>query len=311
MVAVQKSALLLCVSFVLIACSQEDPDVRVIDFSRRAELRLPEMKADDRAKLRVAIGAMISPRETASHYRQLLDYIAAQLDREIELVQRKTYGQLNALLDSGAVDLAFICSGPYAAVKKVYGFVGMAVPVVRGRHTYQSYLIVHKDSPFRQLQDLEGKSFAFTDPDSNTGRLVPTYWLALAGTTPERFFGKIIYTYSHDNSIMAVANGLVDGASVHQLIWEYYKETDPVHTSKTRVIKTSERFGNPVMVASAEVDPGLRSRVGEAMFTMHLDATGQTILNRMMIDRFVPPSEEWYRSIIAMQEVCTLSRRDD
>ena len=38
------------------------------------------------------------------------------------------------------------------------------------------------------------------DRDSNTGRLVPLAWLAALHTTPETFFGRIIYTYNHDNS---------------------------------------------------------------------------------------------------------------
>jgi phosphonate transport system substrate-binding protein len=79
---------------------------------------------------------------------------------------------------------------------------------------YQSYLIVHKDSPFRTIEDLKGKTFAFTDPDSNSGSLVPRYWLKQLNTRPEDFFRSITYTYSHDNAIMAVAKQLVDAAAV-------------------------------------------------------------------------------------------------
>jgi len=86
--------------------------------------------------------------------------------------------------------------------------------------------------------------FAFTDPDSNTGRLVPTFWLSQIGERPESFFSKTIYTYSHDNSILAVNRALVDGAAVDGLIWEYYHRKNPVFTSKTRVIRKSEPLRN-------------------------------------------------------------------
>ena len=94
-----------------------------------------------------------------------------------------------------------------------------------------------KAAPFNWLEDLKGHTFAFTDPDSNTGRLVPLYWLAALHTRPETFFGRSIYTYSHDNSIMAVARGLVDAAAVDGLIWDYYAKKNPAFTSKTRIIK--------------------------------------------------------------------------
>ena len=119
--------------------------------------------------------------------------------------------------------LAFICSGPYATGKGSLQFEPLAVPMVQGSHFYQSYLIVNKNSSFNHLEDLKGHSFAFTDPHSNTGKLVPSYWLTQLGEQPETFFSQIIYTYSHDNSIMAVSRGLVDGASVDSLIWEYYR----------------------------------------------------------------------------------------
>ena len=113
------------------------------------------------------------------------------------------------------------------------------MPEVHGSHFYRSYLIVNKDSTYHRLEDLRGHTFAFTDPDSNTGKLVPTYWLDVIYERPETFFSRIVYTYSHDNSIMAVARNLVDGATVDGLIWEFYQQKNPTFTSKTRIIKKS------------------------------------------------------------------------
>ena len=92
--------------------------------------------------------------------------------------------------------------------------------------------------------------FAFTDPDSNTGAMVPRFWLAELGETPESFFSKTIFTYSHDNSILAVAKGLVDAAAVDGHQWEYFERFSPAYTSKTRVIRKSQPFGSPPLVAS-------------------------------------------------------------
>ncbi|NTW36843.1 MAG: phosphate/phosphite/phosphonate ABC transporter substrate-binding protein, partial [Syntrophobacteraceae bacterium] len=252
--------------------------------------------------LKVAVGAMISPKETFVHYRQLLDYLGGKLGMDVELVQRKTYGEVNELVGNGGIDLAFICSGPYATGKGKYGFELIATPEIQGSHFYQSYLIVNQDSPFGRPEDLRGQVFAFTDPDSHTGKLVPTHWLAEMNERPERFFGKVIYTYSHDNSILAVAKGLVDGEAVDGLIWEFYQHRNPSLTSATRVIRKSEPFGIPPVVASGSFPPEHRGPVQKILLSMHEDPEGAKILGELMIDRFVAPQEGWYDSIRQLEQ---------
>ena len=272
-------------------------DTMVVDFSKTVAVERPGDPTHRRQSLRVAVGAMISPKETFIYYNQLLDYIGDQLGLEVQLVQRKTYSEINELLGKGEIDLAFICSGPYVKGKEKYSFELLATPQVQGSHFYHSYLIVNKDSLFDKFDDLRGKVFAFTDPESNTGKLVPTYWLSQIGETPESFFQRTIYTYSHDNSIMAVAKTLVDGATVDALIWEYYNHKNPVFTSRTRVIKKSEPYGIPPLVASSYLSSELKNRIRLLLLSLHQQTEGQRILSELMIDRFVTPKEEWYNSI--------------
>jgi phosphonate transport system substrate-binding protein len=285
----------------LLGCSGGG-DTKVVDFSETIKVARPGERPSDDRYLRVAVGAMISPKETSVYYRQILDYISRNIGKESELIQRKTYGEINELFGKGEIDLAFICSGPYATSKDKFGFELLAMPQVKGSHFYHSYLIVNKGSPFQRLEDLRGRVFAFTDPESNTGKLVPTYWLAQVGERPETFFGKTIYTYSHDNSILAVAKGLVDGAAVDGLIWEYYDYKKPSLTSQTRIIRKSVPYGIPPIVAHRDADPRLKDRIRQFLLTMHQDLEGQKILGELMIDRFIEPREEWYHTIRNMEQ---------
>jgi phosphonate transport system substrate-binding protein len=279
---------------------RDDAKTVVIDFSK-AEASEPAVeRSSGPPRLRVAVGAMISPQETFSYYNHLLNYIGNKLGLEVQLIQRKTYAETNALFGKGGIDLAFVCSGPYANGKEKYGFDLLSTPQIHGSHSYQSYLIVNRDSLFHSLKDLKGMTFAFTDPDSNTGKLVPTYWLAEWGETPETFFSGTIYTYSHNNSILAVAKGLVEGAAVNSLIWEYYHNKNPMFTSRTRIIGKSESYGNPPLVVSRHLSPALRERIREIVFSMHSDPEGRDILRELMIDRFIEPQEAWYEGIRKM-----------
>lgn len=301
----QRAPLLFGCLFVLSVFSihgcTDHADVVLVDFSKTQALARSESPRQQHPPLKIAVAAMISPKETFTHYKQLLDYIGRNLDQEIQLIQRKTYGEIDELLAKGKIDLAFICSGPYVKGKRNDGLELIATPQVQGSHFYQAYLIVNADSPFNRLEDLRGKVFAFTDEDSNTGKLVPTYWLAQLGERPDSFFGKTIYTYSHDNSILAVARHLVDAASVDSLIWEYYSQNESTLISRTRIIKKSESYGIPPLVASVYFRPKQRDRLRKLLFSMHLDPAGQKILNKLMISRFEKPRDEWYEPIRQMR----------
>ncbi len=286
----------------LIAGCEQGEEVRVVDFSKAVAISEPVADADGRSVLRAAVGAMISPKETHGVYLQLLAYVSQKMEMELEFVQRKTYAEVNEILGQGEIDLAFICSGPYALGREDHGFELLVAPVVQGAPAYYSYLIVNRDSPHQSLEDLRGTSFAFTDPHSNTGRLVPEYWLAVMGERPESFFRDVIYTYSHDNSIQAVAQKLVDGAAVDSLIWDYYSRENPVHTDRTRVIKRSEPYGIPPIVVAPDMPRDRVDQIQRLLLNMHTDPEGAVILNKLMIDRFVPADPAWYASILELQE---------
>ena len=110
-----------------VGCSR-DNDVVIVDFDKTITDNRSETDISKGVVLNVAVAAMISPKETFSFYQDLLDYIGSKMDRNVNLVQRKTYGEVNALFQKGQVDLAFICSGPYAVEKEKYGFARAVGP---------------------------------------------------------------------------------------------------------------------------------------------------------------------------------------
>lgn len=304
---------LICLGIVFLAglgCEKKS-DYTFVDFSdvvqnsgkgsQKKTLDDPSAVRPEIRFLRVAVAAMVSPKQTLVYYKDLLDYIGEKTGREVVLIQRKTYAEVNELFPKDLIDLAFVCSGPYTSARSSYGFEGLATPVVRGEPYYRSYLIVQKNAPYETLADLEGKVFAFTDPDSNSGGLVPHFWLLQKNRTPTDFFDRVTYTYSHDNSILAVARGLVDGAAVDGHIWDYYQTKDPYFTAKTRVIKKSKPYGSPPLVASAFLDPHLKDDIQQVVLTMHTTEQGRQILNAVMIDRFELPRKAWYESIQTMR----------
>ncbi len=252
-------------------------------------------------RLRIAVGAIISPVKSLTFYEDIFDYIGEKLGRGVEMVQRKTYAEVNFLIKERRIDAAFVCSRPYVEGHRNFGMELLCVPVCFGKTEYCSYFIVHKDSTIRLLEDLRGKLFAFSDPLSNTGTLIPTYTLAKMGETPESFFRRYIFTYSHDNSIRSVAEKFVDGAAVDSLIWEYLNIKEPELTAQTKIIRKSAFCAIPPVVVSSDIAPELKERLRSAFLNMHNDPRGRKILKRVLIDRFTVIEDGAYDSIRQME----------
>lgn len=295
-------ALIGCLAFLSIgalACDRDQDSTPRIDMQKRAEPVAPAT-APSATPVRVAVGGMITPREGFAYYRKFLDYLSEKLGRPVDFVDRDDYEEINRLIRNGEVDVAFVCGGPYVSGHRDFGMELLAAPVAYGAPVYYSYIIVPRDSTARSFADLRGKRFAFTDPLSNSGKLVPTYMLAKMGETPEGFFSKVVYSKSHDRSIKAVADELVDGASVDSLIWEYANSRDPVDTARTRIIVKSPPYGIPPVVAGPHIDPRLKQQVRDIFLNAHRDAQGRQILQGMMIERFVLIKDSAYDSIREM-----------
>lgn len=269
-------------------------------------VRLAEPQADTvrvpangpyKLPLRVAVAAVISPVATLDAYGPLLEYLAAHLDRPVELIQRQTYAEINELVRSGQVDVAFVCGGAFVEGERDFGMELLVAPQVRGGTVYYSYLIVPRDSEAQTLADLRGKTLAFTDPLSNSGRLALEYRLFLMGETPDTFFRQITFTYSHDNSIRAVAGRLVDGAVVDSLVYDYTVARDPRFSNQTKVIERSPPYGTPPVVVHPHLNAQLKEDLRSVLLGMDKEEQGRAALRHLLVDRFVPIDYDAYAGI--------------
>jgi len=251
--------------------------------------------------LRVAVASIVSPQGTLDSYSPLLKYLSAQLGRPVELVQRRTYQEVNNLIASGEIDMAFVCTRAYVVGHREFGMELLAAPQVDGQQVYYAYLIVPADSPYQTLEDLRGKVFAFTDPLSNTGYTYPVALLKSKGETPEHFFARYFFTYSHDNAIRAVAEGLADGASVDSIVYTYAIRRDPSLAARTRIIAKSRPFGMPPVVVSPKIRPQTKALLQSILLGMYEDPAGQEALTHLGFDRFVPVKDADYDSVRALE----------
>jgi len=250
----------------------------------------------------IGVASMITPVNAVKYYQDIIDYIGEQIEQPVRMVNRRTYDEMDSLLEKGDVKIAFICSAPYVKNRKQFGIELLVAPTVNGKPVYHSYIIVPVDSPMKTFPDLKGKVFAFTDPGSNTGKLYPTYVLKGMGFTPERFFKRLLYSYSHSKSVELVAKKIVDGAAMESIVYEHMLKTGSPYARQTRIIKRSPPFGIPPVVVTPDIDPALRKKIKGVFLAMHETAKGKAILDAMMIERFIEVPDANYDSIRKMEQ---------
>ncbi len=292
---------------VLSAACATQPDGPLVRLDRLEPL--PTRAAMSAAPLRVAIAAVFSPKGTVESYQPLLDALGQRLNRPVSLVQRRTYAEVNDLVRSGDVDMALVCTSAYVQGHDAFGMDLLAAPVVRGRTVYHSVLIVQASSTARSMAELEGHVFAFTDPMSNSGRAYPTHLVRQLGKTPESFFGRTFFTYSHDDAIRAVAAGTADGAAVDSLVFENALARDPALGNRVRVIHRSPPFGIPPAVVGPGVRPQLREALREALLGLDRTDEGRAALAAAGIDRFTMVDDSAYDSVRDLVAVAGLQTR--
>lgn len=274
------------------------------DFLRRLILPLflllavPAAAAEAPAPVRIGLTPVFLDNQ-ATFIKAWGDYLEVHLQRPVTFVQRGSYREIVDMLHEGKLDFAWLCGYPYVVNKKVFRLV--AVPLYKGEPLYQSYIIVPaNDHTSLSINDLRGKIFAFSDPDSNSGHLYPEYLLMQQGEQPHTFFAKTFYTWGHRKVVEAVASGLAQGGAVDGYVWDTLNLLHPEITRKTRIIQESPTFGHPPFVAGPSATAEMIVALQQALFHMTHDPHGGPMLDNLNLDGFVYGSPALFDSIAEM-----------
>jgi phosphonate transport system substrate-binding protein len=202
--------------------------------------------------------------------------ILAQLEKDLGIKVKSTTatdyrGTIEALKFKKA-EVGWL--GPKAYVEATNNNYANVEPVAQvraqsGSLGYRSCLIANSDSDIFMPEDIGGKSFAFNDPNSTSGYLLPmTFFLTEMGIDPKKHFAKVMFSGSHEASILAVANKKVDVASTNLPDMQQLTREGKVPRGALRVIWVSKLIPNDPVVVRKDLPASLRSAIQESLVTM-------------------------------------------
>ena len=198
-------------------------------------------------------------------------------------------------------DVGFMCSPSFIWLRELrpppVELLGVA-PVFRdernaGRPVYFCDVVVRREGPVRSFADLRGSSWAYNDACSLSGYYSLLGRLAEAGED-ERFFGHMLCSGSHLNSIEAVVGGGADAAAIDSNVLGMRLREDPDLLDGLRVIESWGPFPiQPVVVRSA-LRPELKDALRASLLAVDADSRTRRSLSKFGLEGFAPVREEDY-----------------
>jgi len=143
--------------------------------------------------------------------------------------------------------------------------------LANGSLGYRSCLIVHADSDIFSPEDMAGKTFAFNDPNSTSGYLVPSaFFMMELGVDPKKHFSKVTFSGSHEASILAVSAKKVEIASTNLPDLQQLTRENKVPRGALRVIWVSKLIPNDPIVVRKDLPASFKSAIQESLTTMRV-----------------------------------------
>jgi phosphonate transport system substrate-binding protein len=151
------------------------------------------------------------------------------------------------------------------AVDRANGEVFAQMVNADGTQGYYSHLIVHKDSPIKNLDDVlkNGKSLSFSngDPNSTSGFLVPGFYVFAQNKIDSKTFFKVTRSANHEANALAVANKQIDLATNNSENLEKILERQPEKFKDIRIVWTSPLIPLDPLVMSKGLPEATKAKI--------------------------------------------------
>ncbi|NEQ95231.1 MAG: phosphonate ABC transporter substrate-binding protein [Cyanothece sp. SIO2G6] len=267
------------VASTLAACSTgETTDVATTDAEVSAE---GAVCAPELAELEFGIISTESQDNLKPKWDPLLEDMTEAVGRPVIGFYATDYAGVIEGMGAGKVQIAWYGGKSYIEAAARSSAEAFAQTVaLDGSKGYYSHLITNKDNPIVAEIDLEAGngdqyvvdnaanlSFAFNDPNSTSGFLVPTYYVfAQKGANAEQIFENLIYAGSHEATALAVAENQVDVATNNNENLDRLKETAPDALEQIQIIWTSPVIPSDPLAYRSDLPDCLKSSIQDFFF---------------------------------------------
>ncbi|MFB9263486.1 phosphonate ABC transporter substrate-binding protein [Bradyrhizobium erythrophlei] len=216
-------------------------------------------------------------------YTPLTTYLSKELGIKVNLRVANDYAAVIEGQRAGNIHIGYYGPASFARARltgvKTDAF---AIDVnADGSKGYYSVFYVLNKSPYQKVEDLKGKNLGLVDPNSTSGNNMPRFKLNQMGIDPDAYFSKVIFTGSHENAVLALAQGTVDVAAnwwnadddsnlTRMLAKNMVKSSDgtPLKKEDFRVIVKSDLIINSPYAYLESLPDDMKAKIKQAFLDM-------------------------------------------
>ena len=209
-----------------------------------ALLVLAPVHAQDLKEINFGIISTESSQNLKSDWQPLIDDMQKKTGYKVNAFFAPDYAGIIEGMRFNKVHVAWFGNkSAMEAVDRANGEVFAQMVNADGTQGYYSHLIVHKDSPLKNLDDVlknaKSLSFGNGDPNSTSGFLVPSYYVFAQNKIDAKTAFKVSRGANHESNALAVANKQVDVATNNSENLDKVKDKLPEKFKDIRVVWTS------------------------------------------------------------------------
>ncbi|MEO1431248.1 MAG: phosphonate ABC transporter substrate-binding protein [Cyanobacteria bacterium J06633_8] len=251
--------------------------------------------------------------ESQSNQKPIWDPFIKEMEKQVGVPVKPFYvtqyaGVIEAM-KAGDVQIAWYGGKSYVeAARRSNAEVFAQTVNSDGTKGYVSHLITHKDSKVASeaealgenkgdeyvVENSEKLTFAFNDPNSTSGFLVPSFYVfAKNSVNPKEAFKRLIFAGSHEATALAVANKQVDVATNNSESLSRLEETNPEARKNIKVIWTSELIPSDPIAYRKDLSEDLKKKIKDFFYTYK----NKEVLEPLGWKEFVPAQDKTWNTI--------------
>lgn len=236
-------------------------------------------------------------------YKPLTDYLSKAIGMNVKTKLLDSYEAIYSEMTSNKVDAAFFGSLSYVVMKSKIDIEPIArAHRTSGISTYRGVIFALRDKGVAEnVKTWSGKRIALVSKSTTAGYIFPKYYLLRKGVKNfESYFGRVIYTGSHDAAILSVFRGDADIGCASDRIFNKLVEENPLLKERLVILASSlpvpaNTFGMP-----KGKDTVLKSRIRKALLDLDKRPEGREALDALGAVRFIETKEQEFAPIHEM-----------
>jgi phosphonate transport system substrate-binding protein len=233
-------------------------------------------------KFRYGVQAVETQAAALTRYKGFGEYVKKKLGIELELFLSAEYAGVIQAIGAKQLEVMDMGAAGYAGawLETKGGVEPLVVPTNNdGTIGYYAVAFVRADSPYKSLDDLKGKVWAWVEPNSSSGYIFPLVGFRKMGLEPEKHFSKVVFSGGHEQSIIGVLDKAYDGAitwtndvekhtrgGLHMMLQRGVLKKEDI-----RIIWVSDLIPNPVIAIRSDLPKEMKAELKAMFLNLHRD----------------------------------------